>query len=129
MRADDADDLRNRAEEILSRPQFREPEPSLLDRFFGWLGEQLDRILSPVFDALGLGGVGGGMAWLLLVVIAAVVAVVVVVIVVALHDVVAFVDGVVAVVRVAVAVVAAVVERLGEPISGACIVVGQRRRR
>lgn len=73
MRADDADDLRNRAEEILSRPQFREPEPSLLDRFFRWLSEQLDRILSPIFDALGLGGVGGGMAWLLLIIIAALV--------------------------------------------------------
>jgi hypothetical protein len=56
------DDVRHLADDILSRPEFREPPPSIFERAQRWIGDVLGRI----FDALA-GGSGGAFAWLILV--------------------------------------------------------------
>ena len=57
------DEVRRQAEEIVSRPEFRRPEPSLFDRLQEWLAEQLSR----VFTALSGGGRGSVVGLVLLV--------------------------------------------------------------
>ena len=64
-----ADEIRRGADEILSRPEFREPTRSLYQRALDWIGERLGDVLG----ALVSGGAGSVIAWLLL--LAAVVAV------------------------------------------------------
>lgn len=73
VNADEADDIRERAEEILSRSQFQEPEPSPLERLLDWIARGLDRVLGPIFELFGIGGVGNGVAGLVLIVLTAVV--------------------------------------------------------
>ncbi len=63
------EELRERAEEILARDEFSEPEPSYFERALEWLFDLLGRIIGEVLGALGLGGVGGGLAWLILAVV------------------------------------------------------------
>lgn len=63
----DPDDARRAADEILSRPEYRVPEPGIVERAFGWLAEQLGR----VFDALTGGGPGGVIGWAVVVVLLA----------------------------------------------------------
>lgn len=53
--AADPESVRRAAEEILSRPEFREPEPTLADRVLGWIGD----LLGEVVRALTGGGAGG----------------------------------------------------------------------
>ena len=48
-----AEEIRDRADEILSRPEYREAAPSLIDRAFSWLQEQLSQILGPIVTAGG----------------------------------------------------------------------------
>lgn len=57
------EEVRRAAEEILARPEFRRPEPSLFDRFQDWLAEQLGR----VFEAVAGGGRGSVVGIVLLV--------------------------------------------------------------
>lgn len=57
------EEVRRRAEEIMARPAFRRPEPSLFDRFQDWLAEQLGRL----FEALAGGGRGSVVGLVLLV--------------------------------------------------------------
>jgi hypothetical protein len=66
---DDPDGVRERAEEILSRPEYDEPPKSIWDRIGEWLGDQISRL----FESIGLGGGGAGtvIAWLLLAALAA----------------------------------------------------------
>ena len=52
----DPDEARRTAEDILSRPEYREPEPSLLDRAFEAIGDFLGRTLG------ALTGSGAGSA-------------------------------------------------------------------
>jgi hypothetical protein len=67
----DPDEARRVAEEILSRPEYRPPRPSLLERVGRWLGDLLDRI----FPDFAVGGGGSGavnlVGWLLLLVLLA----------------------------------------------------------
>jgi hypothetical protein len=62
------EDARRAAEEILARPEYQEPEPSLLDRILDAAGDLLGR----TFDALGpgAGGVVGTVVVLLVLVLA-----------------------------------------------------------
>lgn len=46
------------AREILSRAEYRQPEPSLIDRAWNWLWEQVARVLEAVGGAAGGYGVG-----------------------------------------------------------------------
>lgn len=57
----DADQIRGRAEDILSRAEFNNSE-SVLERVSGWLSD----FLGSLFDALGSRGVGSVVGWLLL---------------------------------------------------------------
>ena len=57
------EEVQRRAEEILSRPEFRRPEPSLFDRVQEWVVDQLAR----VFSALSGGGRGSVVGLVLLV--------------------------------------------------------------
>jgi hypothetical protein len=61
----DPETVRRLADDILSRPEFRRPQPSLFDRVMNWIS---DRIAS-VFDALGGGG-SNALSWIVLVVAA-----------------------------------------------------------
>lgn len=61
----DPDEARRAADEILSRPEYQEPEPGVVERAFGWLAEQLGR----VFDALTGGGPGGVVGWVVVAVL------------------------------------------------------------
>lgn len=67
------EDVRRAAEEILSRPEFRQPPKSLYDRAIDWLGGQLDRLLSVLFS----GGRSAVVGWVLLLAVAAVIGVLV----------------------------------------------------
>lgn len=72
------EELRDRAQDILDRSEFAEPERSwfqrALDRIFEWLGD----LIADALGLLGVGGVGGGFAWLLLGIVAVVLIVVIV---------------------------------------------------
>jgi Domain of unknown function (DUF4129) len=50
---------RDKAQEILDRPEFRRPEPGLFDRFRTWASEGFGRLL----DGLFRGGVGSALSW------------------------------------------------------------------
>jgi hypothetical protein len=50
---------RQRADEILARPEFRPAQPSLTSRVTRWLGDLLGRLVTRLFD----GGVGSALAW------------------------------------------------------------------
>jgi len=50
---------RDKAQEILDRPEFRRAEPGLFDRFTAWLGEGFGRLLEGLFS----GGVGSALSW------------------------------------------------------------------
>jgi len=50
---------RARADEILSRPEFHRPAPSLMTRVTRWLGEAVGRLIT----GLVRGGVGSAIAW------------------------------------------------------------------
>lgn len=65
-------EVREQADEILSRSEFDEPEPSLVDRVFGWIGDRLSDLLG----GIGLGGAGGQsvLGWIVLAVMAGLVA-------------------------------------------------------
>lgn len=65
-----ADEIRNGAEEILSRPEFRQPPKSLYQRALEELSERIDDIL----NALVSGGRGAVLAWLVLAAVIGVVA-------------------------------------------------------
>lgn len=66
--------VRDVADEVLARPEFRQPPPGLLERVQDGLADLIDRVLG----ALGSGGVGAVVAWA---VVAALVAVVVLLVV------------------------------------------------
>lgn len=68
----DPDEVRELADEILSRPAYREPPESLFERIDEFVGELMERLL----DAVGLGGtsVPSWVAWLVLGVLVAIVA-------------------------------------------------------
>jgi hypothetical protein len=51
----DPGEAERRIREILSRPEFAPPEPSLLERFLDWIGRQLDRLVVGG-PSLGAGG-------------------------------------------------------------------------
>ncbi|MGI9641729.1 MAG: hypothetical protein ACR2N9_02990, partial [Acidimicrobiia bacterium] len=55
------DEVRDRADDIMARAEFNEPEP-LLDR----LGRWLDAAMSEIFETLSGGGAGSIVAWALL---------------------------------------------------------------
>ncbi len=57
------DDLREQAEDILSRREFSEATPSLADRFFDWLGDRLASIFERV-GSLFPGGSGSVVSWI-----------------------------------------------------------------
>lgn len=57
------DEVGRRIDEILARPEFREPAEPLLDRIL----EELERRLADVFDALTSGGRQSLVAWVLVV--------------------------------------------------------------
>ncbi|MCU0268769.1 MAG: DUF4129 domain-containing protein [Acidimicrobiales bacterium] len=65
----DPDQVRRAADEILSRPEYRPPSRSLLERFFDWLGDVLDEIFGQTFGTGG-GGKGTPLLWVVLVVLA-----------------------------------------------------------
>lgn len=54
--------VRETAEEVLSRPEFRQPPKSLYERATEWLEEQLNRAISLFFS----GGRGSIVAWIVL---------------------------------------------------------------
>jgi hypothetical protein len=54
--------VRETAEEVLSRPEFRQPPKSLYERATDWLEEQLDRAISLFFS----GSRGSVVAWIVL---------------------------------------------------------------
>ena len=58
----DPDDLRRQADEIVSRPEFQEAQPSLVERALDWLFEQLGDLIGPV---AGSGGYAVGYAILI----------------------------------------------------------------
>lgn len=60
MAEPDPEAVRRAAEDILSRPEYRQPEPGIVERVFGWVGEQIGR----VFDALTGGGPGTVIGWI-----------------------------------------------------------------
>lgn len=64
----DPDEARDVADEILSRPEFREQPRTLIDRALGWIGERLADVLSTFFG----GDRGLVFGYVLLVVAAAV---------------------------------------------------------
>ena len=67
----DPDEVRELADEILSRPAYREPPESLFERIDDFVGELMERLL----NAVGLGGttVPSWVAWLVLGVLVAIV--------------------------------------------------------
>ncbi len=69
-----ADEARRAAEEILSRPEFDQPEPSIFERAQDWIGERL----ADLVRSLTAGGAGAFVAWVVLGLLVAVVAVLVV---------------------------------------------------
>ena len=65
------DEIRERAEEILSRPEFQEPPRTLLQRITDFIGD----LISEALDALLGGGRSGWVGWVILVVAVAAVGV------------------------------------------------------
>ena len=61
--------VRETAEEVLSRPEFRQPPKSLYERATQWLDEQLERVLSTLLS----GGRDSVVAWIALVAVVALV--------------------------------------------------------
>jgi hypothetical protein len=66
-----ADDARQAAEDILSRPEYQPPPQNPLERALDWLGDRLGDFFERLFRGLSFGGAGGGglgslVAWLLL---------------------------------------------------------------
>ena len=57
-----ADEVRQLADEILSRPEFAQPEPSLLERVRSWFEDLIGRILEAAFA----GGAGSLIGWVVL---------------------------------------------------------------
>ena len=57
-----ADEVRQLADEILSRPEFAQPEPSLLERVRSWFEDLIGRILEAAFS----GGAGSLIGWVVL---------------------------------------------------------------
>lgn len=78
--APSADAVQRAAEEIVARREFREQAPSLLERFFAWLGRQLGRLPAPdapgTLPATGGRGMSGWLTVVLLVLAVVVLAVV-----------------------------------------------------
>jgi hypothetical protein len=72
---DDPGTVRDKAKDILARPEYREPPKSLWDRVNEWLGEQIGRLLSTL--GFGGGSVGTVVAWLVLAALVALVVVLV----------------------------------------------------
>lgn len=64
----DPEELRRQADEIVSRPEFQEEQPSLVERALDWMFEQLGDLIGPV---AGSGGYALGYA-ILIVALAAV---------------------------------------------------------
>lgn len=58
----DPDAARDAADDILSRPEYQEPQPSLLDRAVDWLFDRL----GDLFDTLTGSGPGSVVAWVVL---------------------------------------------------------------
>jgi hypothetical protein len=57
------EEIRQLADDILAREEFRQPEPSLLERVQDWFEDLLGRILEAAFS----GGVGSILGWVFLV--------------------------------------------------------------
>ena len=68
-----ADEARQRAEEILARPEFAPPEKSWLEEALEWV----DETVRSFFNSLLAGGAGSIIAWVILAVLVAIVIVVV----------------------------------------------------
>lgn len=49
----EADQIREAADDILSKPEYAEPTPSLLDRVVSWMTEQLGEALAAIFGGGG----------------------------------------------------------------------------
>lgn len=58
----DPDDARRAADDILSRPEYREPGQSVVDRALEWLFEQFGNL----FERLGGSGPGSVIGWIVL---------------------------------------------------------------
>lgn len=69
----DAETIRRTAEQVLSRPEYRVPGPSLRERVIDWLSEQIGRLLLAAGD--GPGSLLAGLGLLLLVAAVALLAV------------------------------------------------------
>jgi hypothetical protein len=65
-----AEEVRQLADEILSRPEFAQPEPSLLERVRDWFEDLIGRILEAAFS----GGAGSLVGWAVLLVAVAAIA-------------------------------------------------------
>jgi hypothetical protein len=59
----DPQPVRDRADEILRRPEFRASRPSLLERIIEWLADRLDDLLPDRLS--GSGGVADAVAWVI----------------------------------------------------------------
>jgi Domain of unknown function (DUF4129) len=59
-----AEEVRQLADEILARPEFAQPEPTLLERVRSWFEDLIGRILEAAFS----GGAGSLVGWVVLVV-------------------------------------------------------------
>lgn len=57
-----ADEVRQLADEILARPEFVQPEPSLLERVRSWFEDLVGRVLEAAFS----GGAGSLLGWVVL---------------------------------------------------------------
>lgn len=57
-----ADEVRQLADEILARPEFVQPEPSLLERARSWFEDLIGRVLEAAFS----GGAGSLIGWVVL---------------------------------------------------------------
>ncbi|HEX7166047.1 MAG TPA: DUF4129 domain-containing protein [Acidimicrobiales bacterium] len=66
----DPEDVREAAEEVLSRPEFAEPPKSIYDRVLDALGDAINRVLSTLFE----GGRSSVVAWIALTVVVFVIA-------------------------------------------------------
>lgn len=60
------DEIRRKADDILARPEYREAEPSLVERAVNWLAERLGQVFGPVVGNSGSGGYFLGYAVLVL---------------------------------------------------------------
>ena len=60
----EADQIREQADEILSRPEFQPVEPSLLDRGVDWLGRQVGDLVRWLVGRIpGFGGGSGALGF------------------------------------------------------------------